>query len=211
MVHNRSQFFLILNDISKEKNLTFIRKIPTRLTGIKSLFVMESPSLPSLSSARPCTHAHTHAHTLRRCRDTPGGSRTSGPACGTEVNQLGALRLGGPTFRPAPGSSGSRPVPQPPGRTATGDSRRRPLPQLPAQGHTACSPQGWEGQSPATALNLSHGARGDSLHLRHIIYKIRITYIVCPEGALAPPESCLGQRQSLSRRRNLTLQLTPNQ
>lgn len=187
MVHNRSQFFFILNDISKEKNLTFIRKIPTRLTGIKSLFVLESPSLPSLSSARPCTHAHT----LGLRQDTPGDSRTSGPACGTEVNQLGALRLGGPTFRPAPGSSGSRPVPQPPSRTATGDARCRPLPRLPAQGHTARSPRGWDGQSSATALNLSHGARGDSFTFS----------IVCPEGALAPPESCLGQRWGLWRRR----------
>lgn len=56
-------FFFILNDISKEKNLTFILKIPTRLTGIKSLFVMESPSLPFLSSARTCTHTHSHTHT----------------------------------------------------------------------------------------------------------------------------------------------------
>lgn len=63
MVYDRSQFFFILNDISKEKNLTFILKIPTRLTGIKSLFVMESPSLPFLSSARTCTHTHSHTHT----------------------------------------------------------------------------------------------------------------------------------------------------
>lgn len=62
MVYDRSQFFFILNDISKEKNLTFILKIPTRLTGIKSLFVMESPSLPFLSSAHTCTHTHTHTH-----------------------------------------------------------------------------------------------------------------------------------------------------
>lgn len=67
MVYDRSQFFFILNDISKEKNLTFILKIPTRLTGIKSLFVMESPSLPLLSSARTWTHTPTHS--LRLCQD----------------------------------------------------------------------------------------------------------------------------------------------
>lgn len=66
MVYDRSQFFFILNDISKEKNLTFILKIPTRLTGIKSLFVMESPSLPFLSSARTWTHTPTHSLRLRR-------------------------------------------------------------------------------------------------------------------------------------------------
>lgn len=56
MVYNRSQYF-ILNDISKGENLTFILKIPTRLTGIKSVSVMESPS------ARMCTHTHSHTHT----------------------------------------------------------------------------------------------------------------------------------------------------
>ena len=57
MVYDRSQYF-ILNDISKGGNLTFILKIPTRLTGIKSVSVMESPS------ARMCTHTHTHTHSL---------------------------------------------------------------------------------------------------------------------------------------------------
>lgn len=66
--------FFILNDISKEKNLTFILKIPTRLRGIKSLFVMESPSLPFLSSARTCTHVHTHthSHSLSLTQAVPG-------------------------------------------------------------------------------------------------------------------------------------------
>lgn len=64
--------FFILNDISKEKNLTFILKIPTRLRGIKSLFVMESPSLPFLSSARTCTHTHTLTLTLSLTQAVPG-------------------------------------------------------------------------------------------------------------------------------------------
>lgn len=54
---------VFFNDISEENNLTFILKIPTRLTGIQSVFVMESPSLPSLSSARTCPHPHSRAHT----------------------------------------------------------------------------------------------------------------------------------------------------
>lgn len=60
MVYGRSQFFFfILNDISKEKNLTFILKIPTRLTGIKSL----SWKVP-VSCSRPVhVHVHTHTHT----------------------------------------------------------------------------------------------------------------------------------------------------
>lgn len=87
MVYDRSQFFFfILNDISKEKNLTFILKIPTRLTGIKSLFVMESPSLPFLSSARTCTHTNTLSHSGRARIPSSGGSWTNCPACGTEVN-----------------------------------------------------------------------------------------------------------------------------
>lgn len=78
MVYDRSQFFFfILNDVSKEKNLTFILKIPTSLTGIKCLFVMESPSLPFLSSARTCTHTHPHTHSGRA--GTPS-SEAPGPS-----------------------------------------------------------------------------------------------------------------------------------
>ena len=68
--------FFILNDVSKEKNVTFILKIPTRLTEIK--FLMESPSLPFLSSAHTCTH--TLILTLRLGQNTfPGSSWTSQP------------------------------------------------------------------------------------------------------------------------------------
>lgn len=59
MVYDRSQFFFILNDISKEKNLTFILKIPTRLTGIKSICNGKSqPPVPV-----QCTYMYTYTHT----------------------------------------------------------------------------------------------------------------------------------------------------
>lgn len=59
MVSDRSQlyFFFILNDISKEKNLTFILKIPTRLTGIKSFIGKSQPPVPV-----QCTYMYTYKH-----------------------------------------------------------------------------------------------------------------------------------------------------
>lgn len=61
-------FFFILNDISKEKNLTFILKIPTRLTGIKSLSWKVPVSCSRPVHVRVHTHTHTPTHTLTRLR-----------------------------------------------------------------------------------------------------------------------------------------------
>jgi len=99
MEYDRSQLFFILNDISKEKNLTFILKIPTRLTGINPL----SWKVPASRSCPVHVRVHTHTHTLTRAAPGhPPGSRTNRPAGGTEVTSSERCGGEGPTFRQLP-------------------------------------------------------------------------------------------------------------
>lgn len=87
MEYDRSQLFFILNDISKEKNLTFILKIPTRLTGINPL----SWKVPASRSCPVHVRVHTHTHP---CTPPPP----------THTHSLGlhqdTLRAPGPTVLP---------------------------------------------------------------------------------------------------------------
>lgn len=54
-------FFFFFNNMIKEKTLTVIPKIPTGLTGIKSLFLMENISVLFLTDGRAFIHTYAHS------------------------------------------------------------------------------------------------------------------------------------------------------